>query len=412
MQARILNQSEEHLWNDFVAKHPFASIHQTVEWAHFRSQGVVSLGVSGRSQSKIPGREKYWILTIEKNLTAGGVNRPSIAYRVPGQTEYNFKMPQGQDHTNILAGTLLVRHSLPHGYCWLYAPRGPLLDYDNPQLAQQQMSALLSEIQKIAKHEKGIFLRVDPLIHKNYSCHDNCSTDSRNDHPDSAVSKAESHPFNFPHFCQNIHGFQPDHTLILDLSPSEEDLLKQMKPKGRYNIKLAEKKGVTIRHSTANSKGFSADIAAFHKILTETTSRDGFHGHDQEFYKNMLTALSPHATLYLAEYENQIIAGALNTFFKDTATYYYGASSNTHRNVMAPYLLHWQAIKDAKASNFKFYDFFGIAPTHEHSPHHPWAGVTEFKKKFGGTEVSYQLPQEFIFKKSLYHLYRIYKKLQ
>jgi lipid II:glycine glycyltransferase (peptidoglycan interpeptide bridge formation enzyme) len=336
MEARILNQSEEHLWSDFVKKHPLGNIHQTPEWGHF--------------QGKVPGREKYWIIVLEENT-------------------------ENQSSPRILAGTLLLRQSLPHGYSWLYAPRGPLLNYDDFASTQGQMSVLMGAIKEIARKEKAIFLRVDPLLQT---------------------------PFHFPHFHQNIHGFQPDHTLFLDLTKSEDDLLKEMKPKGRYNIKLAEKKGVTIHKST--------DVTSFYKILSETTSRDGFHGHDQKFYQDMLDSLGSHGVLYLAEFEGQVIAGCLNTFYKDTATYYYGASSNEHRNVMAPYLLQWQAISEAKAKGYKFFDFFGIAP--ENAVNHPWAGVTEFKKKFGGTEVSYQKPQEFIFKKALYFLYKTYKRLR
>ncbi len=366
MEARILNQSEEHLWSDFVATHPLGNIHQTSEWGHF--------------QEKVPGRGKYWIIVLEEN-------------------------------SQILAGTLLLRQSLPRGYSWLYAPRGPLLNYENHAAAHEQMAILMNEIKKIAKAEKSVFLRVDPLI------------------PISAQLP-------FPHFRQNLHGFQPDHTLLLDLTRSEAEILAQMKPKGRYNIKLAEKHGVSIRRidsSSADAKapcragplghslllGCAADfhpaLASFYKILSETTSRDGFHGHDQKFYENMLTTIAapvttngPHSTLYLAEFEGTTLAASLNTFYRDTATYYYGASSNQDRNVMAPYLLHWKAILDAKAANYKTYDFFGIAP--ENAVNHPWAGVTEFKKKFGGTEVSYQLPQEFPFKKSLYILYRTYKR--
>lgn len=338
MEARILNQSEEHLWSAFVEKHPQGNIHQTSEWGHFRS--------------KVPGNDKYWIVVIEEKTS--------------GQTQ-------------IIAGTLLIRQSLPRGYSWLYAPRGPLLNYEDFASCQMQMGVLMNVIKELARKEKAIFFRADPLIEIEGK---------------SLIA--------FPHFRQNIHGFQPDHTLLLDLSPSEDDILKQMKPKGRYNIKLAEKKGVTIHKST--------DTAHFYRILSETTSRDGFHGHNQEFYQNMLDSLGKHATLYLAEFEGQVIAGCLNTFYKNTATYYYGASSNEHRNVMAPYLLHWHAIVEAKAKGYKTYDFFGIAP--ENAVNHAWAGVTEFKKKFGGTEVSYQKPQEFVFKKALYYLYRTYKKVR
>lgn len=411
MQAGILNPAEEYLWEEFVRNHSLGNINQTPEWGHF--------------QAKIPGRGKYWIIALTESSRDSTLNNSSTS-RPP----------------KILAGTLLIRHQLPKGYCWLYAPRGPLLNYDNHELANQQMSALMTEIKKIAGQEKGIFLRIDPLItpSRNGQIH------SPNSHQDIASHSASSSQpaLHFPNFRQNISGFQPDHTLILDLTKSEQELLAQMKPKGRYNIKLAEKKGVTIRKAgltngseSSNPVRFEKDLTAFYKILTETTSRDGFHGHDLKFYKDMLESLDTNATLYLAEFDNQIIAACLNTFYKDTAIYYYGASGSAHRNIMAPYLLHWQAIRDAKQKGCKFYDFFGIAPTHEQSEcasqqtsrlggtnpkrpkgaeakmnSHPWAGVTEFKKKFGGTEVSYQKPQELPFKTSLYFLYRAYKKLR
>jgi len=364
MEAKILNQTEEYKWSDFVANHPLGNIHQTPEWGHF--------------QSEIPGRGKYWIIVLE-------------------------------EADKIIAGALMLRTSLPHGYSWLYTPRGPLLTYENSEQACSQMNILLEVIKKIAKEEKAVFLRIDPLIEKSARADFNGEKTSETSHL--GLECHRHAPLSFPHFRQNIHGFQPDHTLILDLTKSEDELLAQMKPKGRYNMRLAEKKGVKIRTSTPRDPHFARDLASFYRILHETTSRDGFHGHNQDFYKNMLESLgSDHSTLYLAEFEGKIIAASLNTFFGNTATYYYGASSNEHRNVMAPYLLHWQAIRDAKDKGYNFYDFFGIAP--ENAVNHPWGGVTDFKKKFGGTEISYQLPQEFIFKKTLYLLYHTYKKFQ
>lgn len=431
MQAGILNKSEEHLWSEFVQNHPFGTIHQTPEWGHF--------------QEKVEGRGKYWIIVLTDANNEPNLDNAKSQKSSPNNSD-SSRTPK------ILAGALLIRHKLPKGYCWLYAPRGPLLDYEssNQSTANLQMDALLPEIKKIAKQEKAIFLRIDPPLPEK-SAH--LLAPSATHIASFPLPATPTHPsvarppLHFPHFRRGVHGFQPDHTLILDLAQSEQDLLAQMKPKGRYNIKLAEKKGVKIRRagSTNGSKSFNPgqfqkDLKSFHKILTETTSRDGFHGHDENFYKNMIEDLqnnpaysnsspgvsqnsnhdsvnphSPYATLYLAEYDNQVIAACLNTFFKDTATYYYGASSNLHRNVMAPYLLHWQAIKDAKQKGCKFYDFFGIAPTHERSEHinpHPWSGVTDFKKKFGGQEISYQKPQEFPFKKTLYLLYRAYKKFK
>lgn len=340
MQARILEKSQEHLWDEFIKTHQLATIHQASSWGHF--------------QETIPERGKYWIVVLE----------------------------EGQ---KIIGGTMLIRHKLPKGFSWLYAARGPLLNYDSENL-EKEINALLSAISPIATYEKSIFLRIDPPLRS---------------------------PIHIKNFHITRHGFQPEHTLILDITKSEDEILKQMKPKGRYNIRLAEKKGVKISTTDiANQTKLSKDIEVFYKILSTTAKRDDFNVHDEHFYKKIVETLIPshNAELYLAHYENKIIGGIIVTFFNDTATYYYGASSDEHREVMANYLLQWHAIKEAKARGMKYYDFLGIAP--ESAKKHPWKGVTEFKKKFGGTEVSYAPPQEFAFKKSLHALYRLYKKLR
>jgi len=196
------------------------------------------------------------------------------------------------------------------------------------------------------------------------------------------------------------------------LNADEADILAQMKQKGRYNIKLAEKKGVLIREADPKAKAFNKDIDDFYQLLRQTTERDAFSGHDKEYYHNMVNTLgaSGKAKLYLAEYEKEVIAGMIATHFKDVATYYYGASGNKHRNVMAPYLLQWHAMREAKKAGFHFYDFLGIAPAGFKK--HAWAGVTEFKNKFGGEEVAFEPAKEYAFKPFLYWLYRLYKALR
>jgi len=237
------------------------------------------------------------------------------------------------------------------------------------------MDTLLEALKPLAKKENAIFLRIDPPITKQIK---------------------------FKGFRETHSGFQPEDTLIIDLTKSEEEILKQMKQKGRYNIRLAEKKGVKI----AESK----DIDSFYSLLEQTTTRDSFHGHDKHFYQQMLDKLPQNAILYLATYENKPIAGIIITHFKDTAIYYFGASGNEYRNVMAPYLLQWHAMKEAKKKNLKYYDLLGIAP--ENTKDHPWGGVTNFKKKFGGEHVTYVPPKEYSFKPFIHLLYRLYKKIK
>lgn len=381
MQARILEKSEEGKWSEFIKIHPLATIHQMPQWGHF--------------QAKISGRGKYWIVVLEEtDSISGNASETRSRDQVQGQQTHATKSPR------ILGGTILIRHKLPKGYSWLYAARGPLLDYDSPDI-QTQMATLLKIITKIAKEERAIFLRIDPPLENPDSQNTSSLLPPRG-------GRITANQANLPGF-KNSKGFQPEHTIIIDLTPSEDEILTQMKQKCRYNIRLAEKKGVKVHKiNVSNTEEFSKGIANFYNLLKQTTQRDHFHAHDEKFYKNMLETLAPNAALYLAEYQNQTIAGIIVTYFKDTATYYFGASGNEHRNLMAPYLLHWQAIKDAKTQGCQKYDLFGISPPD--AKNHPWQSVTEFKNKFGGKPISYQKPQEYTFKKLMHLGYKLYKK--
>lgn len=279
--------------------------------------------------------------------------------------------------------TIVQKMPLPKGLSWLYCNRGPGLN----ELSEESLESFLEEAKKIAKKEKAVFLRIEPPYKK----------DSREAGKyEKIAKKLKFRPAHTSH--------QPECTLIIDLQQSEEDILKDMKQKGRYNIRLAGKKGVVVKESK--------DAGEFYKILEETTQRDGFAPHDKKFYQSIIDTLEPEgmAKLYIAHYEEQVIAGLLATFYGNTATYYYGASSNTHRNVMAPYLLQWHAIKEAKKRGFAHYDFLGIAPPE--SKNHPWEGVTSFKKKFGGEIVQYVKAKEFVFKPFWYWLIRLVKKIK
>lgn len=304
----------------------------------------------GHFQKIIPSREEYWIIALIKD-------------------------------EKIIGGTMVIRHKLPKGFSWLYCARGPLINFHS----QAQRKALLKKLKEIAKEEKSIFVRFDPPL---------------------------THKFSLPRFNHIKYGFQPQNTLTLDLTKSQEQLLKEMKQKGRYNIRLAEKKDVKIRKADPKKpEKYALDLNNFYEILLETTSRDKFSPHNIDFYKTMLSSLSENADLYIAEQGADCLAAMIVTHFKDTATYYYGASSNRKRHLMAPYLMQWQAIKDAKRSGYKIYDFMGIAPSNAKKSH-PWQGVTAFKRKFGGHSLSYAPPLEHSFRPLLHFCYKIYKKLR
>jgi len=322
--------------------------------------------------------EKKWDAFVEKH-PYGNLNQMSkwgeFQAKAPGRGAYWIVVVE--DDGEIVGGGLVVRQGLPRGMCWLYAARGPLLE-------KEMINEWVRGVRAIAKQEKSVFLRSDAL---------------------SGVK--------FKGFREVQGGFQPQHTLIVDLSVSEAHILEQMKQKGRYNIRLAEKKGVTVekfQHSMTNAKCLAA-IEDFYRLLSETTKRDGFSGHGIDYYKNMLDVLGDSAKLYVAKYNGEVISAAIVTYFGKVATYYYGVSSNSHRNVMAPYLLHWEIMRQAKKKGYTSYDLFGIAPTGKEKGH-IWEGVTAFKRKFGGSEVSYALPQELVFNRIWYFIYRVYKAIR
>ncbi len=283
-----------------------------------------------------------------------------------------FIVAERDKNAKLIGGSLIFKMKLFKNYSFFYSPRGPL---------SIDPKSLTDFLKPLAKKENAVFFRIDP--------------------------KMELHEgFLFPGFRKS-HSPMPENTLILDLNLTEEELLSQMKQKGRYNIKVALKNEVEVFKTEKPE-----EIEKFHDLLKETTKRDGFFGHPKAYYETMLKELSPKnmASLYLARYKGAIIAGLLATFYKDTAIYYYGASSSAHRNTMAPYLLQWTVIKEAKERKMKFYDFLGIAP--ENAKNHPWAGVTDFKLKFGGTRKDFFPAQDFPFKKVIYFLFRIYKKFR
>jgi len=194
-----------------------------------------------------------------------------------------------------------------------------------------------------------------------------------------------------------MHERHPQTTAIVSFRKSEvsnpaqvaDDLLDRMKPKTRYNIKLAEKKHVTIR--IAGAEAFDE----FMVLMKDTARRDGFSLHLPDRYLNMLKVLKGggcRAFLAFADFEGKALAANLMIDSFGIRTYLHGASSSENRNIMAPYALHWHLIKDAAEKGMSGYDFWGIAPVGA-GDGHPWAGITRFKLGFGADVV--EMPGTF-----------------
>lgn len=291
--------------------------------------------------------------------------------RIPGRPAF-FTLGVSAEK-KLVGGMLLIRQEMGGGKSWLWCPRGPLLPKEG---SEEAWNGLLKAARQIAREGGDVFMRVEP-----------------------GVPVEEGFPLEGSYTATR---YFPEHTLVLDLSLSEKDLLAQMTQKGRYHIKQAEKQGVAVEEVGETG------VDDFYKLLADTADRDAFSVHKGHFYEDFLKSLK--GKLYLARQDKEVVAGMLVTYFGETATYYFGASSSAHRDSKAPYLLQWTAIQDAKKAGMKIYDFLGIAP--EGDIEHPWAGVTQFKTRFGGKRVSYHSSKVFVFRPLWWLLYRAAKWLR
>lgn len=252
--------------------------------------------------------------------------------------------------------SLTIELPLPMGKKYLYSPRGPL---GNASLS-------LQEYKKISDADHNIiFSRIEPREH-----------------------------VNLPEAAKEV---QPKNNWFVRVDAEEEQMLASMKSKHRYNINVAQRKGVVVREGDKN------DLLAVWKLFLETAARNNFHLHPQDYYWQMFDVLAPkYLKILVAEHEGDILAANILTMFGDTVAYPHGGSSSKKKEFMAPYLLHWEGMKIAKAGGFKFYDFGGIT----NDPNHVWAGITRFKKGFGGFEVDYPGTFDQVFSPLWYNVYK------
>ena len=288
-----------------------------------------------------------------------------------------------------LAAAQILQRPIPRTpWRMLYIPRGPVLNYDNPDLATQ----ILADLETYAQAEKALFLKIDP---------------------DVAVGHEPEPPSIDPQgqalrqqllargWCYSDQQIQFKNTTILDLTPSETDLLAAMKSKWRYNIRLADRKAVVVE------TGGVDDLAAFFQLYAETAQRDRFLIRPEAYYldvwRQYLTANPKSGDLLLAKHDGQLIAGLILLYYGRTAWYMYGASSDQDRHLMPNHLLQWEAIKTARTAGCVRYDMWG-APDQFDESDSMW-GVYRFKLGFGSVTRQGIGAYDFPIRPRLYQLY-------
>ncbi len=272
-----------------------------------------------------------------------------------------------EDDGKIVAAASVLKRKLPRlNKCIFYAPRGPVWDMDRPDALQ----ALVAAIKEIGLKHGAILFKADPPVT-----------------PDSGLAGAlESAGLKNLPDLSGFGGVQPRCVMKLDISSSLDDVLAGCKPKWRYNIRLAEKKGVVVRSDLTK-----ADLPTFYELLKETAVRDRFLVRGYSYYEDMWdTLVEPgYARLFLAEFDGEAVSGALSYVFGDKCWYTYGASSNRHRNLMPNHLMQWRMIEWAKECGCSVYDFRGVSLNKDGGEDDHLHGLNRFKEGFGAQFVEY-----------------------
>jgi lipid II:glycine glycyltransferase (peptidoglycan interpeptide bridge formation enzyme) len=310
-------------------------------------------------------------------------SRPDVGFM---QTSWwaNIKAASGWNHFDviikdiqgILGGARVYTRSFTPGACYYYVPDGPVLPAGKAA-AEQVFQEIIAEIDEKRKQDPDVVSHL-------------------------RLETRWAHRPGFVRGCREARSWrEPRNTLYMDLRLSESALLAQMKPKGRYNIGVARRHGVSVVEDLSPE-----GLADFWAIDDETVIRHGLDGMSARYYREMMKTLIAvdGVSIFFAKYQGAILAGALVIYFGDRATYYIGGSRLSHRRVMAPYLLHFEAMLKAKARGHRWYDFYGIAP--QDKPNDPWANFSAFKRKFGGCEMNFVPALDFIYDPDAYQNYR------
>jgi len=293
-----------------------------------------------------------------------------------GFENFGLTLTDGED---VVGGAVVLKYEYAEGRCFYYIQDGPVLPSD-PDIAADAFGALIAAIDDLRMQESAVVshLRMEPQWSS------------------------------LPAFVSGFREIAPltDHyleardTRRIDLRASEAAILAQMKPKGRYNIGVAQRHGVSVIEDTS-----AQGLADFQRLYEETAERQRIEPKPPDYFEELMSAAGAdgHGSLFFAEHRGTRLATALVLFFGERATYFYGGSSDRDRHVMAPYLLHFEIMRKAKARGHLWYDLWGVAPPDD--PDHPWCGFSAFKAKFGGTLIRLVATLDYVYDGDAYQEY-------
>ena len=334
---------ESKIWNSIISRLPNPHFLQTYEW--------------GQVKAKYEWHPLYAVWT----------------------SDGKFFVSKGTDNwplntAHCIAAALILKKTIPMGgmsarLSILYAPKGPLLDWTNETLRNR----VLTDLQTFTKKQGAIFLKIDPDLVLGTGVPAG-EEDVIDQHGQAVTSELKRRGWRY-----SSDQIQFKNTVLIDLSPSEEELLARMKQKTRYNVRLAEKKGVILR------VGATEDLGMLYRMYAETSARDGFVIRDEGYYQTVWPLFmaeeessmvhgpwsAPSAEPLIAEVDGEPVAAIFVFYFAGRAYYVYGMSRDAHREKMPTYLLQWEAMKRARAKGCTVYDLWGAPDVFDES-HSMW----------------------------------------
>ena len=360
-------------WNQIIAGLPQAHLLQTWEWGATKAQfGWQPFHLVWREAAD--GKLEMVRDTASKHFASSGQNQAACK--------------------PIRAAGLILQRAIPiRGLAArmriLYVPKGPLLSWEEIDLRRK----VLHDLEIFARQQGAIFIKIDPDIVLGRGI-PGSTQDQPN--PQGAHITADLTALGW-HFSQDQIQFR--NTVLIDLTPTEEALLAGMKQKTRYNIRLAERKGVSVRQATL------ADLSLLYQMYVETSLRDGFVIREAGYYHSVWKTFmqSRKAQALIAQVDEQPVAGLVLFHFAGKAWYLYGMSRSQHREKMPTYLLQWEAIRLAKAAGCRCYDLWGAPDEFQEAD--PMWGVYRFKEGLGGQVVRTAGAWDLPVQKLLYRLY-------
>lgn len=340
MDIKVFKETEKQQWNNFIDSTPYSTILQFWQWGEVK-----------KSEGWEPFRLAYF----------------------------------DNEEIKIAAQVLIKRAPLLGNY--LYIPYGPV--FRSKDDLQKYLPEFLTGLRNFAKENNCFVIEFDPLIGKLV---EEAGTEAEFDTNQRLsevllpyLDKQIKEILKENGFQISKRNFQPKYKLFYDLIKSEDELMMQMKKNTRYNVRLAEKKGVKVEITKMNSPEAKEKINQFYDLLLETQERaKGYPIRPKSTFDQLLSEFKDldNLEIFSASFQGDVIAMNISEFTGHWASSFYGASNRLHPEVKATYLLRWKSVQRAKEKGCKVYDFWGIIPG---SKQHQ--GYSETKLSFGGTRM-------------------------